>query len=437
MPGRFAFAVRAERLERAFKRGIVGLTVLVLVGIVAGTPQGRDLARSLSLRAGARLPTLVGLPADHSAIEERVRRERLRNASSARKALGASFAPGSAMERFLRTVGMDAGSAVIRWGNVDRPIVLSSAVFAPDDARAYRLRPGVRSIWVIGLSFQHALAMFLVPDTPEARADARRVGGLVVEESAQTTNSWGCRGPEPDPNAPARVLVLGDSMMQGALVGDSETPPVRLQEHLARALGAPVSVLNTGHLGYSPEQYDQTLRAFGDRFRPHFVILSITANDFGDLDDPANWVEGEYWIDRIREYCLQRHWELLLVPAPVETSLLGRRDLSKFQGGVSRIFKRGGANYVDPLEAFTDALLRRKVARARRGTPGPDPLYNLHLLGDQHFSPIGSDLWARVVARRLLLVWDQEVNNGLPGPEPVLRHARAPRHALPEEDAVE
>ena len=114
----------------------------------------------------------------------------------------------------------------------------------------------------------------------------------VVPKSVQTTNSWGCRGPEPDTTAPVRVIVLGDSMMQGPLVGDSETPPARLQAHLSQALGSPVSVLNTGHMGYSVEQYDQTLRAFGDRFRPHYVVISICGNDFGDRDDPANWVEG-------------------------------------------------------------------------------------------------------------------------------------------------
>ena len=54
----------------------------------------------------------------------------------------------------MRAAGMDAGSAVIRWGNVNRSIVLSSAVFEPDDKRSYRMKPGVRSIWVIGLSLQ-------------------------------------------------------------------------------------------------------------------------------------------------------------------------------------------------------------------------------------------------------------------------------------------
>jgi len=347
--GRLGFAVRAERRERAFKRSIQALTALALVGLVVGTPMGRYATKLLMLQGHELLDRIVGLPPDRQVIEERLRAERLRNAASARKALAEVAAPGSAMDTFLRMVGMDAKSAVIRWGNVNRSIVLSSAVFEPDDDRSYRLKPAVRSVWVIGLSFQKSLAMFLIPDTPEARDSAERAGGRVVANSVQTTNSWGCRGPEPDPAASVRILVLGDSMMQGMLVGDSQTPPARLQAHLSSALEAPVSVLNTGHIGYSPEQYDQTLRAFGDRFRPHFVVISIVNNDFGDLDDPASWAEGEYWIDRIAQLCNNRRWEFLLVPSPEEFSLLDLRDLSQFQGPLTRIFKRGGSHYVDPL----------------------------------------------------------------------------------------
>jgi hypothetical protein len=431
---RLPFAVRAERSERGFKRAIVALTALVLVGLVAGTSRGRYVSTIFRLHGHALWDKLIGMPPDRLLMAHRVRAERLRSADDARKQLAKVAAPGSAMDMFLRKVGMDASSAVIRWANVDRSIVLSSAVFEPDDDRSYRLKPGVRSIWVIGLAFRNSLAMFLIPDTPEARALAKPAGGRVVPDSVQNTNSWGCRGPEPDLAAPVRVLVLGDSMMQGALVGDSETPPARLQAHLSAALAAPVTVLNTGHIGYSPEQYDHTLRAFGDRFRPHYVVLSITDNDFGDRADPASWAEGEYWIDRIRELCGFRSWRLLLVPAPEAFSLVHRRNLSTFQGQVSRIFKRGGANYVDPLESFTDALLRLQNAEIRRGMPSTDPLYNLHLFDDRHFSPRGADLWARVVARRLLLAWDRQILAGEPAPEPMMRHAHADVPSIPADE---
>ena len=339
--------------------------------------------------------------------------------------------PGSAMDQFLRAAGMDAGSAVIRWGNVDRAILLSSAVFEPDDKRAYRLKPGVRSVWVIGLSFRDSLAMFLIPDTPQARELAARVGGVVVPESVQTTNSWGCRGAEPDTAAPVRVLVLGDSMMQGSLVSDADTPPAKLEASLSNALKTRVSVLNTGHIGYSPEQYEQTLRELGERFRPHYVVISIYHNDFGDLSDPANWAEGEYWLDRIVELCMRKGWHFLLVPAADEFALFGPRNVEGYQSQLSRIIKISSAKYVDTLVPFSDALLRIKNDAARANVTVGNPLYNLHLRGDGHYSPLGADLWARAVARRLLLLWDSLALSGMTSPEPVMLHAHDPGSEIP------
>jgi hypothetical protein len=432
--GRLAFEARALRRERAFKRMIVMLTVFTLAGLVAGTSAGRYGARVLALQVRTLFDKIIGLPPNREIQEQLIRETRSRNAGSARRALAQAARPGSALDSFLKTVGMDATSAVIRWGNINRPIVLSSAVFEPDDERSYRLKPGVRSIWVIGLSLRDSAGMFLVPDTPEARQSAARAGGRPVPSSVQTTNSWGCRGPEPDPNAPVRVLVLGDSMMQGMLVGDDETPPARLQAHLSSALQAPVSVLNTGHVGYSPEQYDQTLRAFGDRFGPHLVILSIIANDIDRLDDPASWAEAEFAIDQIDERCRMRGWKLLVVPTPEALTLLGRRDFTRFPGPLSRIFKHGGDGYVDPMESLVDGFIRARNDELRRDTGSENPLFNFHLLGDRHFSPLGSDLWARVVARRLLLVWDGQVLNRMPAPEPVIRHARAAHPVIPGDE---
>jgi hypothetical protein len=429
--GKLAFAVRAENQARAFKRAIGALTGLVILAIVAGTETGRYASVMLVHSGRSLLNRIAGLPKDREFEQERINLERLRNAASARKALASTTTPGSAMDRFLRAVGMDAGSAVMRWGNVDRSILLSSAVFEPDDKRSYRLKPGVRSIWVIGLSFRDSLAMFLIPDTPQARELAALAGGIVVPESVQTTNSWGCRGPEPDPAAPVRVLVLGDSMMQGSLVGDADTPPAKLECYLSHALKAQVSVLNTGHLGYSPEQYEQTLRELGDRFRPHYVIVSIFHNDFGDMSDPANWAEGEYWLDRTLELCMHRGWQSVFVPAAAEAALLGPRNYEPFQSQLNRIIKISSAKYVDTTGPFTDVLLRLRNDAARAGVAVQNPLYNLHLMGDGHYSPLGADLWARVVARRVLLLWDQLALSGMPSPEPVMLHAHSAEPAIP------
>ncbi len=423
--GKLAFALKAERNERAFKRVIAATTALLLIGLIAGTPSGREAALASKRRARALLDRIAGVPYDPVSSREQVLAERLRNAASARQTLAKMTTPGSAMEQFLQAAGMDASSAVIRWGNVNRSIVLSSAVFEPDDDRAYRLKPGVRSVWVIGISLSTSLAMFLVPDTPEVRDRAKVAGGLIVPESLQTTNSWGCRGPEPDQTALVRVVVLGDSMMQGALIGDQDAPPAKLEAYLARALETRVSVLNTGHIGYSLEQYDQTLRAVGDRFQPQYVVISVSQNDFADLDDPASWREGEYWLTRIADLCRSRAWQFLVVPCADEFAILGPKSGDRFQGQFSRIVHYGAPSYVDLVPAFTDTLLRLQNEAERKREPMRDPLFNLHLMGDRHFSPLGSDLSARIVARRLLINWDRAALMGFKSPEPVLRHARS------------
>ncbi len=196
MQGRLPFAVRADRRIRSFKRWILAITAIALAGIVALTPTGRYAASVLVIEARGLLNRLIGLPPDRSLKEERVHVERLRNMASARQALSEAAEPGSALDLFLQLTRMDAASAVIRWGNVDRMIVLSSAVFEPDDERSYRLRPGVRSIWIIGLALRKSLGIFLIPDTAEARAAAKRKG----DRSCRTR----CRIPTPgDAAAPS------------------------------------------------------------------------------------------------------------------------------------------------------------------------------------------------------------------------------------------
>ncbi len=154
---------------------------------------------------------------------------------------------------------------------------------ADDTGRSYRLRPRTKSIWLRELALKAGVLMFfLVPDGPDLAEAIRGTSAIVVSESKQTTNSWGLRGPEPELDAPLRGIVLGDSFMQGMFIGDNETPPECLRRDLEKQLKTKVSILNTGHLGYSPEQYYYTLLAFADRFRPHFVVVSVCLNDFGN-----------------------------------------------------------------------------------------------------------------------------------------------------------
>ncbi len=176
-------------------------------------------------------------------------------------------------------------------------------------------------------------AYFQIPDTPEAAAIVKGTGATIVEGSSQLTNSWGLRGPEPDTNAPFRGIVLGDSYMQGLFVGDDQTPVECLKRDLSKRLGAPVELLNTGHLGYSVEQYYFSLVEYAGRFPPQFVVVSIFANDFaGEVNDVlegrgGDWDEGKYWLGRIRDFCSARA-HLLVRPGalgqPVERPPDGR-----------------------------------------------------------------------------------------------------------------
>jgi lysophospholipase L1-like esterase len=98
-------------------------------------------------------------------------------------------------------------------------------------------------------------------------------------------NRAGFRGDELAPRGDAlRVVVYGDSFIQGAFSELPHTFAKRLEQHLADGLAAPVEVVNAGVAGYGP---DQVLRKMAHELpilRPDLVIVAVYAgNDFGDL----------------------------------------------------------------------------------------------------------------------------------------------------------
>lgn len=399
------FLTRSRRLDRLFKRIIIATTFLFIFGAVFGTRVGRNLSFRMVYESKRAVAKILGFADDRSAYEAQRDRERVRGIDQAREALGNVAAKNPKFAELLGVAKLDRDSAIVRWGNFDWTLALSSAVFENDDAgRSYKLLPNTRSVWLINLTVDKVSAMFEIPDTPEARRLGEGVGGRVVPESVQTTNSWGCRGPEPDPKAELRGIVLGDSNMQGLLVGDDQTPPVRLEAALKSDLGVSVSVLNTGVLGYSPEQYYYSLMAFHERFPPDFVVVSICNNDFGDLNNLANWAEGEYWLDAIAQFCRTRGIICLVVPVPQEDAMTGRRNETVFPAQVSKIFDGSGQQYINPIEEFTTEHLTLKARALRDAKPFPNsPLFNRRY-GDNHMSPLGCDLWAKLVARRIRLI---------------------------------
>jgi hypothetical protein len=423
--GLLSFRERAEKMERRLKWTIATATTLAVIGLVVGTPIGRYTTFAATLQAKWLAMRLFRLEPDRAEVDALWRQRRLRGLDQTRRRLDRVHREASpALRHLFRVAGMRPDEGLLRWANYDRTLLFSSKVFDRDDCgRSYRLRPNTRSVWLARTPlWKGEFGLFLVPDTPEVHAAAVEVGGVVVGGSVQTTNSWGCRGPEPDCEAPVRGIVLGDSFMQGLFIGDEETPPARLQRELQAALHVPVSVLNTGHFGYSPEQYYHTLREYHDRFHPHFVVVSVCPNDFGNgldvLDGTGDWREAKFWLDRIQGFCRERRVLCIIAPVPCDVRLEGRRLEGHYPGQVSNLCECDSAHYCNPFDAFVDEHLRLVGEAARRGMPCRfGPLYNRHL-DDGHFSDRGAEVWGRVLARRVGLLLEA------PAPGPTLWTAR-------------
>ena len=150
----------------------------------------------------------------------------------------------------------------------------------------------------------------------------RGTAAVPVETSRQTTNSWGLRGPEPEPDAPLRGIVLGDSYHARDVH--------RRRRYARRNACAATSAGGSKTRRLDPEHGRDGLLAgtillFADGVRrpfpPHFVVVSVFANDCGDEVDAAiqgegDWYEAKYWLEQIVQYCRARRWPCLIVAAP-------------------------------------------------------------------------------------------------------------------------
>ena len=167
-------------------------------------------------------------------------------------------------------------------------------------------------------------------------------------------------------------------------------PEARSQARLC----ARVEILNTGHLGYSPEQYYCTLLEYAGRFPPRFVVVSLFANDFGDfqevLQGRGDWQEGKLLAGPDSGLLFRRNLDYVIVPAPWVNQIEGpqmagqlpRQDLQHFGSGRSRISR-------------PDRRIRQRPARDHEQLQTPWPglagksAFNGRI-GDGHFSAAGS-----------------------------------------------
>jgi hypothetical protein len=394
---------------------IVGLTGLVVVVLIGGSSAGRySLPLWVSTARNQILRRLVGIEPDRDQVEAEWRLRRQLGIEQTHQSLSNFYAKTTdAMRELFQVAVMDPEHGLIRYGRGDQAFLISSQVFEPDEhGRSYRFRPNTRSVWLRQITLHNGpFGMFQVLDTPQHRAAAERAGAIVDEDSVQTTNSWGLRGPEPDLSAPVRGVVLGDSFMQGMFNGDTDTPPLHLERYLRSAWKVPVSILNTGHIGYSPEQYYFSLLEYGERMRPQFVVVSVCPNDFGDgpavLRGEGDWFsEAEYWLEKIRLWCFAHQAECLLVPVPTYGQVEAIRSDGFYPGQVCNIYHPQSARYCDPLNAFIDEHLRLVRLTEKEGLRiTRSKLFNRQI-EDDHFSPRGAALWAEIVGTRLTLILD-------------------------------
>jgi hypothetical protein len=420
---------RAQVREHRFKIAIVIITVLAILSLLAGTSIGRFGSISLARRLKWAALDALGLPRSRADIEANLKARRALGIERTRATYRDFFEhdASAGLQRILRAAQMAPEEVLLRWANIDWTVILSPQVFEADDSgRAYRMRPHVRSFWLKDHTLSRGLtSFFFLPDSPAVRAAVAEAGAAIMLESYQTTNSWGCRGPEPDAAAPVRILVLGDSFMQGLFVADDQTPAEHLRRFLAARLSQPVSVLNTGHIGYSPEQYAHTLHEYFDRFHPQFVVLSVCPNDFGAglavLAGKGDWAEAKYWLDDIQQFSRTRLTPCLLVAAPLEIQILSRGNAGYYPGQVAKLWDESRFLFLDLADRFIAEHLRLMTERIRAGRrPPTSPLFNGHLR-DDHFSPAGAAVWGQTVGRRVI-----ELSDFLGTKRPVLPHSERP-----------
>jgi hypothetical protein len=118
------------------------------------------------------------------------------------------------------------------------------------------------------------------------------------------TNSQGFRDSErayEKPTGVYRVLVIGDSFVQGFGLDERDTFASVLERELkARNGRPPVEVMKMGVGGWGPSNYWRVLRNVGARYSPDFVVVAFyPGNDFQEAEtEHYNGVWNGVWLKR-------------------------------------------------------------------------------------------------------------------------------------------
>ena len=244
-----------------------------------GEPRGRYLIASLTEQSRQLTRrTVVSAPRARRDVAEwsRYRLQGIEDTTREFRKVYAELDP--PLQRLMTFAGNNPATGMLRWGNF-------AATLAPlHDLRGRRhgtVVPSPRPCSMAEKPDDPADSphlFFLFPRGPIFRRDATTTAVLVRVRFRRRTHG-GFAGLNPIRGPPSRI-VLGDSFMQGcSSVMTRRLPSASggyLQVHLKTR-----PRLNTGHLGYSPEQEYYTLKEYAGKFKPQFVILGLFANDFG------------------------------------------------------------------------------------------------------------------------------------------------------------
>jgi lysophospholipase L1-like esterase len=108
------------------------------------------------------------------------------------------------------------------------------------------------------------------------------------------TDSLGCRMELPAPDSARIILFLGDSMIFGVGLSDSQTVPARLQSELTRQTPQhPPRVVNAAVIGYGFQQYLFQMQRLAPPLKPEMVLVGICHNDLFPSEDPFGTIMTE------------------------------------------------------------------------------------------------------------------------------------------------
>ena len=233
-----------------------------------------------------------------------------------------------------RPPGWTRETAVIRWGNFDGTLVLSSGVFEPDDSgRSYRFRPGDpldlvhRRDRCRGPCASSRCPTRRRPATPSGRPGRHRAR---VGPGDQLVGVPGPRARHQGPAPRDRAGGFRDPGRARRRRPDAARLPRARARRGGPASGRRCSM--RGCSGTRPSSIITPSSASPSGCPPSSSSWGSAAMTSATGAIPADWEEACYWLERILQFCRTRRIACLFVPWPGEDALLAIRDESIYPG---------------------------------------------------------------------------------------------------------